>query len=462
MKKNTCKECQYSSNMIAIGMGFRCTHPQNVDANWNLKKHNPAVIPHQNFICDQFKEQTKDNDEMISKSIVLDIPQWTKYLEVGKLTQWRFTYEKFSNKVKELHLMLFLEEYHMFELDSDSFSQEYLEMVNHKRQSLGISPISVDGKTDLSSRKYCENIVKEEQNYLTYDFIADVHGRFSLLKDKLIKLGYEEKNGCFTSKSRRAIFLGDLVDRGPEVAETLKLVKQMCETGVAQAILGNHDWNWLMYNTQDQEGNFLRKHSEKNNNQNQTTREAWKKLHISEQEEILTWLSNLPLTLETEEYRVVHACWNGDVIKKLKQSIYPNPVNFKSLKEFIVSKEGKKIKNYADILLSGIEYNLPQGITFKDVDDNIRNAVRLKWWCLDQTNDLKDLALQPELVQNIDTKVKSNYQFEKELKPTFFGHYHNKEYVVEQSKKLYSLDIQEDIGICSIYKFEDQNTYLFN
>lgn len=469
MKKNTCKECKYSSRMIGIGMGFRCSKIENVSAHWNINQLNPALIPNQEFICDYFEKKVSSNKPHNKKEIIVNIPTWTNYLDIDKLSQWRHTYDEFTQKVQELHLMLFPEEYHTHELQDSKnklLSSEFVNKVNLKRKNLKVSLITINGKVeDSSSIDYCKEIVKEENNFITYDFIADVHGRYSLLKEKLIQLGYQEKEGTFVSKNRQAIFLGDLVDRGDEVGETLKLVKKMCEDGVAQAVLGNHDWNWLMYNTKDEQGNFLRMHNEKNAKQNEKTRSAWELLNVRERQEILNWLSTLPLTIETEKYRVIHACWSIDIIKKLKQSVYPNEINFGSLKKILTQNKTpktQKIKAYTEILLSGIEYKLPQNITFKDVDGNIRNAVRLKWWCLNETNELKDLALQPELVVGINQKISSNYQFEKEKKPTFFGHYHNKTYTFSKVNQLYSLDIQNDIGICSIHEFENQNTYKFN
>jgi protein phosphatase len=42
-------------------------------------------------------------------------------------------------------------------------------------------------------------------------------------------------------QGRKAIFLGDLVDRGPNAPEVLRLVMSMVETGTALCLPGNHD-----------------------------------------------------------------------------------------------------------------------------------------------------------------------------------------------------------------------------
>jgi len=49
-----------------------------------------------------------------------------------------------------------------------------------------------------------------------YDLIGDIHGYACELEALLDKLGYRDSNGVFAHPNRRAIFLGDFIDRGPE------------------------------------------------------------------------------------------------------------------------------------------------------------------------------------------------------------------------------------------------------
>ncbi|MBK8255922.1 MAG: polynucleotide kinase-phosphatase [Polyangiaceae bacterium] len=79
-----------------------------------------------------------------------------------------------------------------------------------------------------------------------FDIIGDVHGCYDELSDLLDTLGYEwhEVNGVQTAKhpmGRRAVFLGDLVDRGPRSPDVLRLVMNMVQTGSALCVPGNHD-----------------------------------------------------------------------------------------------------------------------------------------------------------------------------------------------------------------------------
>ena len=76
-----------------------------------------------------------------------------------------------------------------------------------------------------------------------FDIIGDVHGCYEELESLLAMLGYSlDATGAWRHPhGRRVIFLGDLVDRGPQVPEVLQLVMQMVNAGTALALPGNHD-----------------------------------------------------------------------------------------------------------------------------------------------------------------------------------------------------------------------------
>jgi protein phosphatase len=77
-----------------------------------------------------------------------------------------------------------------------------------------------------------------------FDIIGDVHGCAAELVDLLDVLGYQrdlEGHSFRHPDGRRALFLGDLVDRGPATPEVLRLVMGMVEEGNALCIPGNHE-----------------------------------------------------------------------------------------------------------------------------------------------------------------------------------------------------------------------------
>jgi hypothetical protein len=65
------------------------------------------------------------------------------------------------------------------------------------------------------------------------DLVGDVHGEIDALQSLLHCLGYDE--GGHHSRGRRLVFLGDLVDRGPDSPEVFRLVAQLVEESRAVA-----------------------------------------------------------------------------------------------------------------------------------------------------------------------------------------------------------------------------------
>jgi protein phosphatase len=85
-----------------------------------------------------------------------------------------------------------------------------------------------------------------------FDFIGDVHGCCDEFEELLGQLGYEPRPVaepgagwlplCYAHPAgRKAVFVGDLVDRGPRVVEALSLVRNMVAAGAALCVPGNHD-----------------------------------------------------------------------------------------------------------------------------------------------------------------------------------------------------------------------------
>ena len=109
-------------------------------------------------------------------------------------------------------------------------------------------------------REKLYNDKKDEQGPL--DIIGDVHGCYDELVALLEKLGYEinptgdkgdSSRGATYGlvvthpEGRKAVFLGDLVDRGPDSPAVLKLVMSMVRSGVAYCVPGNHDMKLHRY-----------------------------------------------------------------------------------------------------------------------------------------------------------------------------------------------------------------------
>ena len=79
-----------------------------------------------------------------------------------------------------------------------------------------------------------------------FDIVGDVHGCFDELRELLTQLGYDifHENGEYRvtpPDGRKAVFVGDLVDRGPAIPAVLQLVMSMVKSGAALCVPGNHD-----------------------------------------------------------------------------------------------------------------------------------------------------------------------------------------------------------------------------
>jgi protein phosphatase len=76
--------------------------------------------------------------------------------------------------------------------------------------------------------------------------VGDVHGCIEELLELLAALGYRMERGAVTPpEGRKLAFAGDLVNRGPNTVEVLRLAMQMTQAGVAGCVAGNHEMKLL-------------------------------------------------------------------------------------------------------------------------------------------------------------------------------------------------------------------------
>ena len=136
---------------------------------------------------------------------------------------------------------------------------------------------------------------------MNYDIIGDIHGHASELERLLQKLGYQLNEGVYAhSANRKVIFLGDFIDRGPKIRETLHIVKNMCDAGNAEAIMGNHEFNAVCFDTPNQiKGGFQRAHTFTEINQHFETLKQFKNFN-DEWKMFLNWFKVLPIFIEKE------------------------------------------------------------------------------------------------------------------------------------------------------------------
>jgi hypothetical protein len=257
-----------------------------------------------------------------------------------------------------------------------------------------------------------------------YDIIGDIHGELDTLKQMLEKLGYEEGEKGYYHPERIAVFVGDFVDRGPNIIGSLDLVKKMVDNGNAFAVVGNHELNVLAYYTKDKDGYYLRDHNLKNQTQIKRTYEEFKG-NKELRKYYLKWLRSLPIFLEFEDFRIVHACWDQEAVDLLKIENPDNCLSKKFLRR-IYSKRGK-LFNATMLLLKGREFNLPNDMVLKDSYGFKRTAYRIKWWEPMEGKGFDEISFGNRFkLPNYTIPNELCYPIplyrEDEL-PVFFGHY---------------------------------------
>jgi len=260
---------------------------------------------------------------------------------------------------------------------------------------------------------------------MAYDIIGDIHGQAGKLKALLKKLSYRIKDGAYRhSEGRQALFLGDLIDRGPEQLEVINIVRNMIEAGSGQTIMGNHEWNAIGCGMRDPEGSdYLRPRIEaKMKEHKEFLRQVGMDSHLHM--ELVEWFKTLPPVLDLGSIRLCHAWWNPDSIDMIKAA---QDCNGKLDDAFLIDSYRKRSAPWAAIeyVTKGYEVSLPGGDTFLDHNDVPRKEIRVRWWDESATS-YRNAALVPEgernripdmpLPEEVKLGATSNV-------PTFVGHY---------------------------------------
>jgi len=261
---------------------------------------------------------------------------------------------------------------------------------------------------------------------MSYDLIGDIHGHSGPLRQLLAKLGYEIDAGVYRHPERQAIFLGDFIDRGPDQRGVIDIVRPMIDEDAALAVMGNHEFNAIAWFTEDSKapGRFLRDHNDKHRKQHAAFLDAY--AGSDEHADLIEWFRYLPLWLDLEDLRVVHACWDDKLVSYLAR-------RFPSLNQYFgdellaaASRKGSMEYHAVETLLKGKEIRLPTGRRFLDKDGNPRHQIRVKWW--DSGADTfrqaflgPDSALSHIPEDPID--VEHLIQYASDDPPVFIGHY---------------------------------------
>jgi hypothetical protein len=221
------------------------------------------------------------------------------------------------------------------------------------------------------------NSYNKPERVILYDIIGDIHGYCDELKSLLIKLDYKLENGFWSHKTRKAVFVGDFVSRGPNTRGALEIIKAMVENNAAHAILGNHELNMIGYFTYSKSEKNLYTPAPANKIQLESIRDQYYK-EPDRLAEHVKWLRTLPLALYLGRLRIVHAYWSNEHINLINQTITKGKITKSLIKEIFKNETefAKAIKQTT----RGIEIILPPDLIIKDEKNVRRTNFRIKWW----------------------------------------------------------------------------------
>lgn len=210
------------------------------------------------------------------------------------------------------------------------------------------------------------------------DFVADIHGEIDALRSLLERMNYATDGSH--PDGRRLVFLGDLVDRGPNSPGVVRLVRGMIDAGNAQAVLGNHELNILRGSSRANNAWF---YEPDNAGDNET------KLDPDERDDFMAFFASMPLALERDDIRAVHANWDTGMIanaKAARDTIDLYETVSQEIQDYLDKRQvtdkvernlAKQNHNPVKLLTSGRETRAAKAF---ELDGKMRGEDRHAWW----------------------------------------------------------------------------------
>ncbi|MFZ5430124.1 MAG: metallophosphoesterase [Bacteroidota bacterium] len=258
-----------------------------------------------------------------------------------------------------------------------------------------------------------------------YDIIGDIHGHATLLKMLLKQLGYQKLNGAYAHPERKAVFVGDFTNRGPEIRQTVQIIRQMVESDSAYAVLGNHEISNILYHLKNEfDQPVLREKGKRFFSVTQTINEY--KPFRQEWKETRKWMRGLPLFLELDGIRVVHAFWSDTNIDILRSELPAGNLPKQVFRNLVLDSYSPLSQA---ILQStrGVHLIMPPDLKIYDHRKRNHRFFRVKWWedpagksfhdlSFESKFHLPDYRIPPEIYPVYDV-------YPEDAPPVFFGHY---------------------------------------
>ncbi|MDF9799731.1 hypothetical protein OKW21_004994 [Catalinimonas alkaloidigena] len=249
-----------------------------------------------------------------------------------------------------------------------------------------------------------------------YDIIGDIHGQADKLQQLLTFLDYRLGDNGYHHPQRKAIFVGDFINKGPASREVLETVRNMVAQGAAYAVAGNHEYYLIGFFHKHAYGAYIREHSENNTSQHAPTFSSFGQ----DREALLDylrWMKTLPLFLELPGIRVVHAYWHRQSIDFIRRHHPQACLDDQMLQAML---PGSEVTQAVEELLIGLKLPLPSY--------SASPGFKAKWWEVGKTHQYNALAIRPDSTLgnphiSYGDMVAETYHYPEGEVPLFFGHY---------------------------------------
>ncbi len=206
-----------------------------------------------------------------------------------------------------------------------------------------------------------------------FDIIGDVHAQGTKLIHLLKQLGYSGSEWKHPD-GRKAIFIGDLIDRGTEHAMVFDIVRSMG----ARVLMGNHEFNAICYATKGVRGH-IRRHTPANNDQHADFLAEFP-LGSDGHKELILWFKTFPLYEEKKNLRLIHACWHQNSLRVCKPYLRDDGSFKENAYKAYDTENPSGFFRAVDVLIKGPDFPLPKEAYYPDAHGHTRRRARLYWW----------------------------------------------------------------------------------
>ncbi len=296
-------------------------------------------------------------------------------------------------------------------------------------------------------------------NFSNLDVVGDIHGFGDELVTLLVLMGYVEHEPYNFShpEGRKVLFIGDYIDRGIRIMKTLRIVRNMQESGNAIALMGNHEFNFLCYTYKDADGKTFRDMNKK------TCKETFTDVALDDELDIyLDWMARLPLFFENDSCRGVHAHWDKKSIDIIRERGIPK-LDEQGLRNLHADEE--LLKAY-ETVLKGAEVKIDEAYQYRDKEGKHRAEARIKWWTAHQGTTMGEhfASIPNDYIDKPYLSTSSEFilHYGHDEKPVFFGHYwlsHTEINIQRNNVCCIDFSIAKD-GLLAAYRFSGEETLL--